>query len=57
MARVTMTHPDLEHRIEVDEVSVPHYQASGWQVAESLPKDPTNTAAARSRRRTTKDES
>lgn len=49
MARVTMTHPDLDRPIVVDEVSIPHYQASGWQVAEDRP---TERAAARSRRQT-----
>ncbi|MFC7892683.1 hypothetical protein [Streptomyces sp. NPDC057381] len=45
MARVTMAHPDLpDRRIEVDEVSVPHHQAAGWQVVTALP-DTTRKAA------------
>lgn len=52
MARVRMTHPGLDQQIEVDEVSVPHYRASGWQIA---PEPKTTTrAAVKSRRQTTK---
>jgi hypothetical protein len=51
MARVTMAHPDLDQSIVVDEVSIPHYQASGWQVADERPTR-TERAAARSRRQT-----
>ncbi|WP_171117785.1 MULTISPECIES: hypothetical protein [unclassified Streptomyces] len=51
MSQVTMSHPDLDQQIEVDEVSVPHYQASGWQVVTERP-DKTTKAAARRRRQT-----
>ncbi|MYS47534.1 hypothetical protein GTY23_41470 [Streptomyces sp. SID5998] len=37
---MTMTHPGVEQPIEVDEVSVPHYQASGWQVADPQEQKP-----------------
>lgn len=48
MARVTMTHPELpDRRIEVDEVSVPHHQAAGWQVVEDLPQQPKAPATRR----------
>lgn len=57
MARVRMTHPDLPNQpIDVTEESVPHYQASGWQVAEDTPAPNTSKQAAR-RRRQTGDES
>ncbi|MFF3857530.1 hypothetical protein [Micromonospora sp. NPDC002575] len=49
MSRVTMTHPGLDQEIEVDEVSVPHYQASGWQVA--APPKATKAAATGRRRK------
>ncbi|WP_228915906.1 hypothetical protein [Streptomyces sp. DH20] len=53
MARVTMTHPDLpEQPIEVDEASVPHHQAAGWQVAENPPPEPK--AVAQRRRQTSR---
>lgn len=53
MARVTMTHPDLpEQPIEVDEASVPHHQAAGWQVAETPPPEPK--AVAQRRRQTSR---
>lgn len=56
MARVTMAHPDLEQHIEVDEASVPHHQAAGWQVVTDQPQ--TSTPPAQRRRKTTrKDES
>jgi hypothetical protein len=45
-----MCHPELSERIEVDEVSVPHYQASGWQRADEAKS--TTQAAARRRRPT-----
>ncbi|MFE9923270.1 hypothetical protein ACFYQA_17295 [Streptomyces sp. NPDC005774] len=55
MAAVRMTHPDLpEQPIEVDELSVPHHQAAGWQVAEDLPQEPKPTA--RRRRQTTRED-
>jgi hypothetical protein len=48
MARVTMAHPDLpDQPIEVDEVSVPHHQAAGWQVVETLPQQPKSPARRR----------
>lgn len=48
MARVTMTHPDLpDQPIEVDEVSVSHHQAAGWQVVEALPQQPKSPARRR----------
>lgn len=50
MSQVTMAHPDLDQQIEVDEVSVPHYQASGWQVVTAPPK--STKATAKGRRRT-----
>ncbi|WP_435643362.1 hypothetical protein ACR9VJ_18110 [Streptomyces sp. H49] len=53
MTRVTMRHPDLEQQIEVPEASVPHYRASGWQVADA-PTEPKKTAR---RRRQTGDDS
>jgi len=56
MARVTMTHPDLaEQLIEVDEMSVPHHQAAGWEITEPRPQQPT--AAAKRRRQTTRKDS
>lgn len=55
MSDVVMTHPSLEgRRIEVPEVSVHHYQASGWQVAD--PQQEDTKAAAKGRRRTQKGE-
>lgn len=47
MTRVVMVHPNLSRQIEVDEVSVPHYQASGWQRAD---EKKTTQAAAKRRR-------
>lgn len=53
MARVTMTHPDLpDQPIDVDEVSVPHYRASGWQVDDTPPLKLTKARAARRRQQT-----
>ncbi|MGW0821835.1 hypothetical protein [Streptomyces sp. NPDC002845] len=60
MTRVTMTHPSLpaDQRIEVDEVSVPHHQAAGWQIVEDQPHTTSQTktmkAAARRRRQSPK---
>ncbi|MGA5076254.1 hypothetical protein ACPC37_01305 [Streptomyces griseoincarnatus] len=52
-----MTHPDLpEQPIEVDEASVPHHQAAGWQVSEDLPQ-PRKAPASRRRQTTRKDPS
>ncbi|MEU5111713.1 hypothetical protein AB0G64_09455 [Streptomyces longwoodensis] len=48
MTRVVMVHPDLTQPIEVDEVSVPHYQASGWQREEDAQQE--RDAAAKGRR-------
>ncbi|MFF8980178.1 hypothetical protein ACF08A_25620 [Streptomyces cellulosae] len=46
-----MAHPDMPDRhIVVDEVSVPHHQAAGWQVVPDQPQQPTPSAK---RRRTT----
>ncbi|MFZ4143390.1 hypothetical protein ACOZDZ_22060 [Streptomyces griseoincarnatus] len=43
-----MTHPDLpEQQIEVDEASVPHHQAAGWQVTGTVPQEPTPPARRR----------
>ncbi|MFR0354169.1 hypothetical protein [Streptomyces sediminimaris] len=54
---MTLTHPDLpDQPIEVDEASVPHYRASGWQLAQERPQKTTKAKAAR-RRRQTGDES
>lgn len=34
-------HPDLPgRRVEVPDISVPHYRASGWRVTEAPPKPP-----------------
>jgi hypothetical protein len=34
-------HPDLPgRRVEVPDISVPHYRASGWRVTEAPPKVP-----------------
>jgi hypothetical protein len=49
-----MVHPNLTRTIEVDEVSVPHYQASGWQRAETQTKR-TPAAAKRRRQKGTED--
>ena len=49
MSHVVMEHPQLpDQPIEVDEVSVPHYRASGWQVVPPKVRAP--------RRRMKKDE-
>jgi hypothetical protein len=54
MSRVTMTHPSLPGQpIEVDEVSVPHHRAAGWQVEE--PPQETPPAAPKHRRQTRKE--
>lgn len=51
MSRVTMRHPDLpDQPIVVNEASVPHYQASGWQLDDS-PQTKTETAPTPERRR------
>lgn len=51
-----MTHPELpDQPITVAEESVPHYQASGWELAEQAP--PTTTQPKARRRRQTGDES
>jgi hypothetical protein len=53
MPRVTMTHPSLPGQpIEVDEVSVPHHRAAGWQVE----KPPQETPPAAPKRRRTRKE-
>ncbi|MBZ6175598.1 hypothetical protein KVH22_30045 [Streptomyces olivaceus] len=58
MSRVVMIHPDLpDQPIDVDEVSIPHYQASGWQVDDNPPAIPVTKARAAKRRRQTGDES
>lgn len=59
MSRVTLTHPDLPGQpIEVNAAAVPHYQASGWQVAQNPTAETTTSATtttpATSRRRTPK---
>jgi hypothetical protein len=49
-----MTHPSLPGQpIEVDEVSVPHHRAAGWQVEE--PPQETPPAAPKHRRQTRKE--
>ncbi|MFI6337840.1 hypothetical protein [Streptomyces sp. NPDC050535] len=55
MSDVTMTHSELpgEH-ITVRESSVPHYQASGWEIADEVPAPRKPTVK---RRRQTGDES
>lgn len=56
MSDVTMAHPDLpDQPITVREESIPHYQASGWQVTEDAPSTPRPRASRR--RRQTGDES
>ncbi|NUP19876.1 MAG: hypothetical protein HOZ81_28110 [Streptomyces sp.] len=51
MSDVTMTHPDLpDQPITVPEESVPHYQASGWELAKETP--PATKPTARRRRQT-----
>jgi hypothetical protein len=58
MSRVTMSHPDLPDReIEVDEASVPHHQAAGWQVVPDRPHKTTKAAAKRRRQTPRGDES
>lgn len=53
MSWVTMTHPGLPgRRIEVDEVSMPHHRAAGWQVE---PPQETPPAAPKRRRQTRKE--
>lgn len=49
---VRMRHPNLEQEIEVAEISVKHYERSGWQVVSDLTAQPVETAAAKGRRRT-----
>lgn len=56
MGAVRMTHPDLpEQPIEVDEMSVPHHQAAGWQVADDQPQLPPAPAPRRGRTTTRKE--
>lgn len=55
---VRMRHDGIEQEIEVPEISVKHYERSGWEVVDdgqalALKK----TAAAKGRRRETGDES
>jgi hypothetical protein len=58
MGQVTMTHPDLpEQPIEVDEVSVPHHQAAGWQVVHALPPQQLKSPARSRRQNRREDES
>lgn len=46
---VRMSHDGVEQEIEVPEISVKHYERSGWKVVDGQPgKD---TAAAKGRRR------
>ncbi|MFE5258236.1 hypothetical protein [Streptomyces coelicoflavus] len=50
---MTMRHPDLpEQPIEVDDVSVPTYQASGWELDDNPPPTLTKARPARRRRQT-----
>ncbi len=52
MGQVVMEHPDLpDQQIQVDEVSVPHHQAAGWQVVTELPAQPTPPAKRRRQNR------
>lgn len=48
---VRMKHPNVAQEIEVPEISVRHYQRSGWRVVDGQPGKDT-TAAAKGRRRT-----
>lgn len=47
-----MRHDGVEQEIEVPEISVQHYERSGWQVVSDLTVQPVETAAAKGRRRT-----
>jgi hypothetical protein len=48
-----MTHDAVENPIEVPEISVQHYERSGWQVTD---RQPIATTKAAARRRDHKDE-
>jgi hypothetical protein len=47
-----MTHDGIEREIEVPEISVKHYERSGWKVVSGLAAQPVEMAAAKGRRRT-----
>lgn len=49
---VRMRHDGIEREIEVPEISVKHYERSGWTVVSGLAVRPVETAAAKGRRRT-----
>jgi hypothetical protein len=47
-----MRHDAIEREIEVPEISVKHYERSGWKVvSDGLPVRSEETAAAKGRRR------
>jgi hypothetical protein len=52
-----MRHDGIEQDIEVPEISVKHYERSGWQVVSGLTVRPVETATAKGRRRTEGNES
>ncbi|MDK0520389.1 hypothetical protein [Streptomyces sp. ML-6] len=51
---VRMRRVGVEQEIEVPEISVTHYERSGWQVVDGQPG--MTTAAAKGRRRTEKEQ-
>ncbi|MFF8034922.1 hypothetical protein [Streptomyces sp. NPDC016626] len=53
---VQMRHDGIEEPIEVPEISVRHYERSGWQVVGDLPVPVEETAAAKVRRRSERTE-
>lgn len=50
---VRMRHDGIEQEIEVAEISVKHYERSGWKVVDDQALALTTTAAAKGRRRET----
>lgn len=49
---VRMRHDGVEQEIEVPEISVTHYERSGWQVVSGQAAPLMETTAAKGRRRT-----
>ncbi|RPK69182.1 hypothetical protein EES44_07780 [Streptomyces sp. ADI96-15] len=50
-----MTHDAVEDPIEVPEISVRHYERSGWKVADQQPVTTTTAPAARRGRKEERD--
>ncbi|MBZ6250390.1 hypothetical protein KVH27_18640 [Streptomyces olivaceus] len=48
-----MRHDGIEQEIEVSEISVKHYERSGWKVVDDQAPNLTKMAAAKGRRRET----